>query len=168
LFVSGMFSLSLSWRKTNGRSATSSPRLQLNLERYAQRLRPAADERRQIVKALECKDVAEACSLLKRHIMNKNTKGALTLAPKRKDGTPLQSRTDALPDVQSDPYLLPPKGKIDKDKVIHDPKAAALEIKEWQAIINYIKSLPTKNAQGVTVLVMDERTTENRSMNTRS
>ena len=98
----------------------------------------------------------------------KNTKGALTLAPKRKDGTPLQTRTDALPDVQSDPYLLPPKGKIDKDEVMHDPKAAALEIKEWQAIINYIKSLPTKNAQGVTVLVLDERTNENRSMSTRS
>jgi hypothetical protein len=54
-----MVSLSLSCRKTNAGSATSSPRLQLNIERYArrvvnlQRLRPAADEHRQIVKALE-------------------------------------------------------------------------------------------------------------------
>ena len=31
--------------------------------------------------------------------------------------------------------------------------------------MNYLKSLPTKNAQGVTVLAMDERVNENRSIN---
>jgi 5'-nucleotidase len=71
----------------------------------------------------------------------KKTNGALALAPKKKDGTPLQSRTDALPgsqsDAQSGPYLLPPKGTIDKDEVMRDPKSPALEIKEWQAIMNY-------------------------------
>ena len=36
--------------------------------------------------------------------------------------------------------------------------------KEWQAIINYLKRLPTKNAQGTTVLTLDERTNENRSV----
>lgn len=51
-------------------------RLQLNIERYArragnlQRLRQAADEHRQIVKALERKDIGKACGLLERHIMN--------------------------------------------------------------------------------------------------
>ena len=30
--------------------------------------------------------------------------------------------------------------------------------------MNYLKSLPTKNAQGVTVLAMDERAMENRSI----
>jgi DNA-binding GntR family transcriptional regulator len=50
--------------------------LQLNIERYArragnlQRLRQAAEEHRQIVKALERKDIARACTLLERHIMN--------------------------------------------------------------------------------------------------
>jgi hypothetical protein len=43
-----------------------------------------------------------------------------------------------------------------------------MEIKEWQAITNYLKRLPTKNAQGVTMLTMDERVMENRSINTRS
>ena len=81
------------------------------------------------------------------------------------DGTPLRSRADALPE-QSGPYLLPPKGTTDSDQVVRDPGAAASrEIKEWQAIITYLKSLPTKNAQGVTVLAMDERTNENRSIN---
>jgi DNA-binding GntR family transcriptional regulator len=50
--------------------------LQLNIERYARRagnlkrLRQAADEHRRIVKALAQKDVARACTLLERHIMN--------------------------------------------------------------------------------------------------
>ena len=98
----------------------------------------------------------------------KDTKGRLALAPKKKDGTALQSRTDALPDVQSGPYLLPPKGTIDKSEAVPDPRAAALEIKEWQAVMSYLESMPTKNAQGVTVLVIDERVNENRSINTRS
>ncbi|MGZ3499496.1 MAG: hypothetical protein ACXVAK_18385, partial [Vulcanimicrobiaceae bacterium] len=93
----------------------------------------------------------------------KKTNGALSLTPKKKNGTPLQSRAEALPVNQSGPYLLPPKGTIDKDQVIHDPgSATTMEIKEWQAIMNYLKSLPTKNAKGVTVLVMDERANENR------
>ena len=60
--------------------------------------------------------------------------------------------------------ICPPKGAIDKDEVARDPKAASLEIKEWQAIMNYLKSLSTKNAQGVTVLAMDERMNEDRSV----
>ena len=34
--------------------------------------------------------------------------------------------------------------------------------------MNYLKGLPTKNEKGVTVLVMDERTKENRSIDVRS
>ncbi len=67
----------------------------------------------------------------------KKTNGALAVAPKKKDGSPLGSRADALPPEQSGPYLLPPKGTIDKDHIVRDPKAAASqEIKEWQAIMN--------------------------------
>jgi hypothetical protein len=40
-----------------------------------------------------------------------------------------------------------------------------MEIKEWQAIMNFLKSLPAKNAQGVTVLAINERAREDRSMN---
>ncbi len=99
----------------------------------------------------------------------KRTNGALPLAPKKKDGTPLSSRAEALPAEQSGPYLLPPKGTIDRDEVVPDPRAAAsMEIKEWQAIMDYLKSLPTKNDRGVTALVMDERAKENRSINVRA
>jgi 5'-nucleotidase len=99
----------------------------------------------------------------------KKTGGALALAPKKADGTPLRSRADALPPgelVQSGPYLLPPKGEVAQEDAVRDSGAAAsLEIKEWQAITNYLKSLPTKNAQGVTVLEMDECAMEDRSIN---
>ena len=45
---------------------------------------------------------------------------------------------------------------------------ATIEIKEWQAIMNYLKGLPTNNEKGVTVLVMAERTKGNRSINVRA
>ena len=99
------------------------------------------------------------------------TNGALALAPKQADGTPMLSRADALPpdeSAQSGPYLLAPKGTIDSDHVVRLGAGGAMEIKEWQAITNYLKRLPTKNAQGVTMLTMDERVMENRSINTRS
>ena len=94
------------------------------------------------------------------------TKGELPLAPKKKDGTPLKSRADALPDLpQTGPFLLPSKGTIDKDQVVNGTGAASsLEIKEWQAIMDYLKSLPKKNEKGVAVLEMDERSKEIRAI----
>lgn len=94
------------------------------------------------------------------------TKGKLPLAPKKKDGTPLKSRVDALPDrPQSGPYLLPPKGTIDKDEVVKGTGATStLEIKEWQAIMDYLKSLQKKNDKDVAVLEMDERSKEIRAI----
>jgi len=43
-----------------------------------------------------------------------------------------------------------------------------MEIKEWQAIIQYLKTLPKKNNWGVCPLVMDERAEENRAINLRA
>jgi 5'-nucleotidase len=91
-------------------------------------------------------------------------KAGMSLVPKKQDGTPMESRAEALPDNQSGPYILPPKGSIDKGQVVHGVGAAAsMEIKEWRAIMNYLKSLPTKNENGITMLVMDEGAKENRS-----
>jgi 5'-nucleotidase len=76
---------------------------------------------------------------------------------------------EALPAEQSGPYLLPPKGTTDKVDAVHHPGTdASMEIKEWQALMNYLKSLPTKNENGVTVLAMDQRSNEDRSINARS
>ena len=91
----------------------------------------------------------------------------MPLVPKKKDGTPLQSRAEALPEgPRSGPYLLPPKGTIDQDQAVHSAGAApSMEIKEWQAIMDYLRILPKKNDKGVSMLVMDEQAGENRAIN---
>ena len=45
---------------------------------------------------------------------------------------------------------------------------SSMEIKEWQAIMEYLKTLPKKNDRGVCPLVMDERAAENRTINLRA
>lgn len=97
-------------------------------------------------------------------------KAGVALVPKRKDGTPLQSRTEALPEApQTGPYLLPPKGTIEHGQAVHTAGAASsMEIKEWQAIMDYLKILPNKNDKGVSMLVIDERARENRAINLRT
>jgi 5'-nucleotidase len=128
-------------------------------------------------RAIDTSDTAKelygvTCNLYLGIVLNsipEKTNGALSLAPKTRDGAPLQSRSEALPDLQSGPYLLPPKGNIDKAEVVHaSGDGASLEIKEWQAIMSYLTSLPTKNEKGVAILVMDERARENRSIDARS
>jgi 5'-nucleotidase len=94
------------------------------------------------------------------------TNGALSLVPKTKNGAPMKSRVEALPDrPQGAPYLLPPRGTIDADQAVHGGAGARMETKEWQAIMDFMKSLPTKNDKGVSVLALDERFKENRSVN---
>ena len=41
---------------------------------------------------------------------------------------------------------------------------SSMEVKEWQAIMEYLKTLPKKNNSEVRSLVMDERVKENRSI----
>ena len=101
-------------------------------------------------------------------IMSISRKAGVSFVPKRKDGTPLQSRVEALPEApQSGPYLLPPKGSIEEDQAVRGRSGAnaSMEIKEWQAIMEYLKTLPKKNDREVCSLVMDERAAENRTIN---
>ena len=98
------------------------------------------------------------------------TNGALSLVPKKPDGSPLETRADVLPENQITPMLLPPKGTVDRGSVVlhTDEKSSSfskLELKEWQAIMDHIKAMPTKNEQGVVMLKMDEQSMEDRSVN---
>jgi 5'-nucleotidase / UDP-sugar diphosphatase len=97
-------------------------------------------------------------------------KAGVSLVPKQKDGTPVKSRAEALPEApKSGPYLLPPKGTMEQDQVVHPAGAASsMEIKEWQAIMEYLKVLPNKNDRGISMLVIDERAQENRALNLRA
>jgi 5'-nucleotidase/UDP-sugar diphosphatase len=96
----------------------------------------------------------------------KYTKGKLALVPKDKKGQPLKSKVEALDDPRdSTPDLLPPKGTLDKRSVATGgKKKAAREIKEWQAIMDHLRSLPVKSKGELPVIPVDERSKEVRAI----
>jgi len=93
------------------------------------------------------------------------TKGKLPLMAKKKDGQPLTSKVDALDDPRSDtPDLLAPAGTVDKDSVASaTTNGAVSEIKEWQAIMDHLRSLPAKKGE-LPVIPVDERAAEVRAI----
>jgi 5'-nucleotidase len=96
----------------------------------------------------------------------KYTKGKLALVPKDKKGQPLKSKVESLDDPRdSTPDLLPPKGMLDKRSVATGgKKKAAREIKEWQAIMDHLRSLPVKNKGELPTIPVDERAAEVRAI----
>jgi 5'-nucleotidase/UDP-sugar diphosphatase len=94
------------------------------------------------------------------------TKGRLALVPKNKDGQPLASRVEALEAPRSDtPYLLPPRGQTDKNSVVTATEEGTVrEIKEWQAIMDYLRSLPVERQDGLPTIPVDERAAEVRAI----
>jgi 5'-nucleotidase / UDP-sugar diphosphatase len=96
----------------------------------------------------------------------KYTKGALTLVPKNKNGQPLKSRVEALDDLREDtPYLLPPPGTVDKGSIATGAGTGAVrEIKEWQAIMDYLRNLPVKSPDELPTIPVDARAIEIRAI----
>ena len=96
----------------------------------------------------------------------KYTKGKLALVPKKKDGTPLMSRVDALEMPRENAgYLLPPPGTTDPASVATAVgKNAGREIKEWQAIMDHLRKLPVKNKGELPVIPVDARAAEVRAI----
>jgi 5'-nucleotidase/UDP-sugar diphosphatase len=96
----------------------------------------------------------------------KYTKGKLPLVPKNKAGQPLTSRVEALDDPRSSSaQLMAPKGTVDMSSVATgDGNGAVQEIKEWQAIMDHIRSLPVKSEGELPVIPVDERAAEVRAI----
>jgi 5'-nucleotidase / UDP-sugar diphosphatase len=96
----------------------------------------------------------------------KYTKGKLALVPKNKEGQPLKSKVEALDAPGgATPYLLPPPGTMDKGSVATVvEKDAVREIKEWQAIMDYLRSLPVKSQGELPTIPVDERAAEVRAI----
>jgi len=94
------------------------------------------------------------------------TKGLLPLVAKNKKGQPLTSKIEALEDPRSSTaHLLAPHGTVDKTSVaMGTGKAAAHEIKEWQAIMDHLRSLPVKSKGELPVIPVDERAAEVRAI----
>ncbi len=93
------------------------------------------------------------------------TKGRLTLVAKNKAGQPLTSKVEALDDLRdSTPDLLPPGGTVDSSSVASsDGASTRQEIKEWQAIMDYLRSLPAAPGE-LPVLPVDARANETRAI----
>jgi 5'-nucleotidase len=109
------------------------------------------------------------CSLYVGLILNaitKYTKGLLAVVPKNKAGQPLTSKVEALEDPRgSTPDMLPPSGTTDKASVATSAGTGpAREIKEWQAIMDYLRSLPVKTKGELPVIPVDARAKEVRAI----
>jgi 5'-nucleotidase len=96
----------------------------------------------------------------------KYTKGKLTLAAKKKDGQPLTSKVEALDSPKENSgYLLAPPGKLDSSSVATAAgPGAPREIKEWQAIMDYLRDLPVKNKGELPTIPVDARAAEVRAI----
>jgi len=94
------------------------------------------------------------------------TKGKLALVAKNKDGQPLASKVAALDAPRENSgYLLAPPGTVDKDSVaIAKGGSAVREIKEWQAIMDHLRSLPVRKKGELPVIPVDERAAEMRAI----
>jgi len=89
------------------------------------------------------------------------SQGAVQLVPKKADGTPIKTRTDAVVDPQasSGPYVIPGGGgSMESDSAV--TSSTQQEVKEWQAIMDYLVNLPNKNKDGISVLEMNDRMRE--------
>jgi 5'-nucleotidase len=94
------------------------------------------------------------------------TKGKLPLVAKNREGQPLTSRVEALDDPRgSTAHLLAPPGTVDRNSVVTAAGTGAVrEIKEWQAIMDHLRSLPVKNRGELPVIPVDERAAEVRAI----
>jgi 5'-nucleotidase / UDP-sugar diphosphatase len=94
------------------------------------------------------------------------SKGQLPLVPKNKDGRPLASKVEALDTPRvSTPDLLPPQGAIDPSSIAAmSGQNGVREIKEWQAIMDHLRSFPPANPGGLPTVVVDARAGELRAI----
>ena len=96
----------------------------------------------------------------------KFTKDKLGLIAKNKEGRQLASRVDALEaPKENSGYLLAPPGTVDRSSVATaSGNDAPHEIKEWQAIMDYLRSLPVKRKGELPTIPVDERAAEVRAI----
>jgi len=96
----------------------------------------------------------------------KMTKGQLPIVPKNKKGQPLASKVEALDMPRgSTPDLLPPSAALDSSSVVTKAKGGTVqEIKEWEAIMDHLRSLPVTHPGELPTLVIDERAREVRAI----
>lgn len=95
----------------------------------------------------------------------KYTKGMVSLVAKNKNGQPLKTQVEAVVDLRRDtPYFLPPGGTTDKESVATTTTNGTVrEIKEWQAIMDYLRKLTATNGK-LPIVPVDEKANEVRAI----
>jgi len=97
----------------------------------------------------------------------KYTKGALTVVAKKKDGQPLTSKIDALDaPIDNSGYLLGPQATVDHSSIATATGSGSSprEIKEWQALMDHLRSLPVQKKGELPVIPVDARAAEVRAI----
>jgi len=62
--------------------------------------------------------------------------------------------------------MLPPPGKLDNSSFAMNTKSGRLsEIKEWQAIMDYLRALPKETGSELPFIPVDEKADEVRAIN---
>ena len=94
------------------------------------------------------------------------TRGKLAPVARNRHGQPLTSKVDALDDPRhSTAHLLAPPGTMDASSVATGAGSRAMhEVKEWQAIMDHLRSLPANGPDELPVIPMDERAAEVRAI----
>lgn len=93
------------------------------------------------------------------------TNGRLELVAKNRKGEPLRSRVEAIaPPVRETPDLLPQAGtSLDMTDVVErTADGVPVEIKEWQAIMQYLQAQPVEAPGALPVVPTDARASEAR------
>lgn len=93
----------------------------------------------------------------------KFTQGKLSFTARDREGRPLKSRVDAIPVPEREtPDLLPEAGiSIDSlDMLGTSASGGPVEIKEWQAIMEYMKALPVTGPGALPIVPTDARASE--------
>ena len=95
----------------------------------------------------------------------KYTKGILELIPKNAKGEPLRSKVEAL-DLPKDNLaeILAPQGIIMDKEAVSLKNNSVTEIKEWQAIMDYLSNLPVKKGSKLPMVPVDARAEEVRAI----
>ena len=93
------------------------------------------------------------------------SQGRLALVPKNGRGQPLASRAEALDAPRgSTPDLLPPRASVDRESVGTVAGGGAVrEIKEWQAIMDFLRGLPSQPGE-LPAIPVDDRVAEVRAI----
>ena len=94
----------------------------------------------------------------------KYTKGLLAVLPKNALGRGLKSRVEAMYQPKDNvAEILAPPGILDENEIAVSGKTI-YEIKEWQAIMDYMHKLPVKKGAKLPVIPVDARASEVRSI----